>query len=515
VSHTAIGIDLGTTYSALAVINPSGRPEIVPNQEGSRVTASAVYFQEDGSVLVGESARAAAAGEPTRVITAVKEHMGSPEHRFEIDGRSYSPVDISALILKRIRQDGERVLGPLKHAVITVPAYFDEVRRKATMDAARMAGLDVLRIINEPTAAALAYAVDGRVRGNVLVYDFGGGTFDVSVVEIASPTNVRVLSSEGDHQLGGKDLDRALAAHLSETFEQKHGIPLTGEPGVEFRTAEEAEKTKKRLSSLQSVSGIALFHQGRSMPAKVTRETYESLINEYVVRTEMLVEDALVEAGLKPADIDSVLLVGGSSRIPAVQKMLQRHFGRAPQMAINPDEAVALGAALQAGVLMQQQGLIAMPGAAGRALQRTRIQDVSPHSYGTISIGDAFGRIALRNTIIIPKNTPLPCSKSDSFYTTTEGQTHVNCKVTQGEDDDPEFVKVVYEAKLELPPDRPANQEVRVTFTYDANGRMACAFVDVGSGQKSTVDLDVAAEGEADNTASSFDDLDFDDLIIE
>jgi molecular chaperone DnaK len=381
------------------------------------------------------------------------------------------------------------------------------------MDAARMAGLDVLRIINAPTAAALAYAVDGRVRGNVLVYDLGGGTFDVSVVEIASPTNVRVLSSEGDHQLGGKDLDRALATHLSETFEQKHGIPLTGDPGVELRTAEEAEKTRKHLSRLQPVSGIDLLHQGRSMPAKVTRETHASLINAYVGRTEMLVEDALVEAGLKPADIDSVLLVGGSSRIPAVQKMLQRHFGRAPQMAINPEEAVALGAALQAGILMQQQGLIAMPGAAGRALQRTRVQDVSPHSYGMISIGEALGRVALRNTVIIPKNTPLPCSKSDSLYTTAERQPHVTCRVTQGEDDDPEFVTVVYEAKLELPPDRPANQEVRVTFTYDANGRMACTLVDVGSGLKSTVDLDAVAESKVGDKTASLDGLDLDDRI--
>ena len=515
-SHAAIGIDLGTTFSALAVINPSGRPEIVPNREGERITASAVFFQEDdGSVLVGENARAAALGEPTRVVTEVKRYMGSPDHRFQRGGRSYSPVDISAIILKRIRDDGERVLGPLKHAVITVPAYFDEIRRKATMDAARTAGFDVLRIINEPTAAALAYAVDGRVRGKVLVYDFGGGTFDVSVVEIASSTEVRVLASEGDHQLGGKDLDRAVAKHLSALFHEQHGIPLEGDWRVEFNTLEKAEWAKKRLSSLARVSNIELSHQGRTMAATVDRKAYEAVINEYIVRTEMLVDDALSAAGLTASGIDAVLLVGGSSRTPAVQAMLQRKFGKAPQVGINPDEAVALGAAIQAGVLMQQRGLIVIPGAAGEALRRTSIQDVSPHSYGTIAIGEAYGRAALRNSIIIAKNTPLPCSKSDTFYTVADGQTSISCKVTQGEDEDPEFVKVVYEADLELPPNRPAKREVRVTFAYDVNGRMACEFLDVESARTSKVSLDVATENSGNGNSSDFDDLDLDELVIE
>jgi molecular chaperone DnaK len=514
-SHAAIGIDLGTTFSVLAVINPSGRPEIIPNREGERLTASAVFFQDEGSVLVGDNARAAALGDPNRVVTEVKRYMGSPDHRFERGGRSYTPVDISAIILKRIRDDGERVLGPLKHVVITVPAYFDEIRRKATMDAARTAGFDVLRIINEPTAAALAYAADGRVRGKVLVYDFGGGTFDVSVVEIASPTDVRVLASEGDHQLGGKDLDRALAKHLSALFRQQHGIALEGDPRGELATLEEAERAKKRLSSLTTVSGISLIHQGKSMTATVERKKYEALVDEYIVRTAMLVDDALKAAGLTASGIDTVLLVGGSSRTPAVQAMLQRKFGKAPQMGINPDEAVALGAAIQAGVLMQQSGLIALPGAAGEALRRTNIQDVSPHSYGTIAIGDAYGRAALRNSIIIPKNTPLPCSKSEKFYTVVEGQTSISCKVTQGEDEDPEFVKVVYEADLALPPNRPANREVRVTFAYDVNGRMACEFLDVESTRTSKVSLDVATENSSTAEGSDFDDLDLDKLVIE
>lgn len=516
-SHTAIGIDLGTTFSALAAINPAGRPEIVPNKEGERTTASAVFFEEGGKITVGQNARAAALGDPSRVVTDVKRHMGSPDHRFHVGGRSYSPVGISGMILKRIRDDGERVLGPLKYAVITVPAYFDEVRRKATMDAAAAASLDVLRIINEPTAAALAYAAEGRVRGRVLVYDLGGGTFDVSVVEITSPTEVRVLASEGDHQLGGRDFDQALAEHFSELFLEKHGaaLPLKSDHLVRFRTEGSAEETKKRLSNLTTVSGIGIFHQDHFLHVNMNRETYEALIQQYVVRTEMLVDDALSAAGQSASDIDAILLVGGSSRTPAVQAMLERKFGKAPQASINPDEAVALGAAIQAGVLMQQRGLIALAGVAGESLRRTTIQDVSPHSYGTIAIGNAYGRAALRNSIIIPKNTPLPCSRSKTFYTATESQTQLSCKVTQGEDEDPEFVKIICEAEFELPPNRPANCEVRVTFSYDANGRMACEFLDVESDEAKQVDLDLGTEESSKKKSRDFDDLDFDEIVIE
>ncbi len=513
-NQSAIGIDLGTTFSAVAVINPSGKPEIVPNRDGERTTASVVLISSDGTALVGEHARAAAAAEPERVISEVKRSMGKPDHRFKIDGRSLSPAEVSSLILKQVREDSEKVLGSIRHAVITVPAYFDEIRRKATMDAGRMAGLDVLRIINEPTAAALAYAVGGRVSGKVLVYDFGGGTFDVSVVQINSPQDIQVLSSEGDHQLGGKDLDRLLAKHFSDLFKAQHKIPLEGDAGVEYRTMEEAEKAKRRLSTMNAVSGIPLTHKGLYLAASIDRPTYEKLIQEYIVRTEMLVDDALMAAGLKPHNIDAVLLVGGSSRTPAVQTMLRRKFGKDPQMSINPDEAVALGAAVQAGILMQQRGSTVVQGAAGEALRRTKIQDVSPHSYGTISLGEAYGTVSLRNTIIIPKNTPVPCSKTVPFCTPVDNQTVISCKVTQGEDEDPEFVKVVYEATLELPPNRPAGREVRVTFSYDANQRMMCEFLDVESKRSRSINLDIANTDEGGGKEKLMDE-DFDTLVID
>jgi len=512
----AIGIDLGTTYSALATLNSSGKPEIVPNLDGERVTASAVYFQEDDSILVGQLAADAAAGDPERVIQHVKRCMGDSDWRVEQNGKNYSAVDISAMILKKIKQDAESTLGQIDQAVITVPAYFDEYRRKATMDAAEKAGLKVLRIINEPTAAALTYAKTGQCRGKVLIYDLGGGTFDVSIVDIRSPQEITVIASEGDHDLGGVNFDEALAEHLNELFHKEKGTYLkTEKNAIPFRRAQaEAERAKRKLSKIEQVSPIPLNFDEHWMNASVKRSEFESLIAEYITRTEMLIEDALFEANLKENDIEHVLLVGGSTRIPAIKKMLHKKFGKEPLSQVNPDEAVALGAAIQAGMLMHEQGQIELNEDAAAALRNTRLQDVTNHSFGTISVNEHHGAEALRNTIIIAKNTAIPKSKTESFYTINPGQTQVHCQITQGEDEDPKFVNIIAEGLLDLPPNRSAGLEVKVTYSYDANGRMSCEFLDVESGNRKKFDLDTASRA-MKNGESDIDEAAFDDLEIE
>lgn len=475
-----------------------------------------MYFQPDGTVVVGQTAVNAAQGFPDRVVRWVKRHMGNPSWHTNINGRDYSPVDISAMILKKVKQDAESILGPLKSAVVTVPAYFDEVRRKATMDAAAQAGLEVLRIINEPTAAALAYATGIQMKGRILIYDFGGGTFDVSIVEIESAEDVRVIASEGDHQLGGFDLDKVLAMHFNEVFHTSHGVQLFAsfdDPAAHDPLVK-AESTKRQLSRLPAHS-VPLNWGGHSMLASVARSAFETLIRDHIVRTEMLIENALDAAGIAASAIDEVVLVGGSTRIPAVQEMLRRKFNRAPVCRVNPDEAVALGAALQAGMLMVERGLIDLPTDAKQSLERTRLRDVAPHSYGTIYVGDAHGRLGLRNEILIPKNTPLPCSKTKPFYTVVADQQSVQCRITQGEDEDPEFANTIAEGVLELPPGRPAECEVRVTYSYDANGRMSCEFLDVESGHVKRFDLDIAAKIRPSVAVPSLDQVCFEDLVIE
>lgn len=520
-TQPAIGIDLGTTYSALAAINHAGKPEIVANKEGERVTASAVYFRENAPILVGQPAAESAPGDPERVARWIKLKMGDADWRFEVDGKSYTAVDISAMILRKVRQDAETVLGPIKHAVVTVPAYFDEVRRKATMDAAAKAGLEVLRIINEPTAAALAYAIGGRVRGKVLIYDFGGGTFDVSIVNIQPPDQVTVIASEGDHELGGYHLDKLLAGHFDRLFRAEHGgVGLmdgkdSEAAGRKYLTIANAEKAKRRLSSMMTVSGVLLTWGGHSMNVSVDRSTFEDLIGDYLVRTEMLVENALFSAGLSAREIDSVVLVGGSIRIPAVQRMLQKKFQKEPVRYVNPDEAVALGAAIQAGILMQDQGLINLPAPAAAALSRTRLQDVTSHSFGTFALCEVDGCKKERNTIILPRNTQIPCSKTRSFSTLSPNQRAVSCEVTQGEGEDPAFVNVIWEEDFELPPGRPAGCEIRANYSYDANGRMACEFLDVESGRTLRVTLDMAAKSGMTPAVPELDEVSFDDLVIE
>jgi molecular chaperone DnaK len=515
-SKLAIGIDLGTTNSVLAVINPAGKPEIVASRSGERLTPSAVYFEDDRhSILVGAEAQDSARKNTTRVVKNVKRFMGDADWRKEIDGKAYTAVDISAMILKKVRQEAEEELGPIESAVITVPAYFDEVRRKATMDAARKAGLEVLRIINEPTAAALAYAVAGRVKGNVLVYDFGGGTFDVSIVNIKSSEDITVITSEGDNRLGGCDLDMELARHFDELFYKEKGLRLLDDGTAEFNTLEEAQTVKHKLSRISEAP--AFVRAGKESDTfEIERSLFEKKIKTHVTQTKMAVENALSEAGLAVDEIDAVLLVGGSTRIPAIQQMLEKKFGQKPLKQVNPDEAVALGAAIQAGIILQQRGLLDLPDNAGATFDRMRVQDITNMSYGTIYLGEAHGREdQLRNDVIIPKNTPIPFSQTNSYYTQIDDQREVLFRVTEGEGDDPEFVQIVESHSFELPPGRPAGREVRITYSYDADQRMKCEILDVESGRtESFLGVDNSSKMPKSPAIPDAGEIDFDDLKI-
>ena len=510
----AIGIDLGTTYSAVAVLNHAGKPEIVPNVDGERITASAVYFQQSGPVVIGNDAVNAAGGWPDRVVRWVKREMGNDQWSFALDGQKHSAVEISALIIKKVKQDTEQILGPIDAAVITVPAYFDELRRKSTMDAARLAGLEVLRIINEPTAAALAYASSGTMLGKLLIYDLGGGTFDVSIVDVASSTDVSVIASEGDHRLGGHDFDLRLAEHFESVFRDEFGESLLDDPVTRHETLQEAERVKRTLSKLDSAP-VSLRKNGRSTGISVTRAEFEQLTNDLLARTEMLLENALDGAELRPSDIDGVVLVGGSTRLPAVQRMLQERFAKPPIRTVNPDEAVALGASIQAAMILAERGQSDLPAAKAREVAEISLSDVTNHSYGILALDDNAGVMLMRNSIIIPKSSPIPCSITESYYTVVDGQTELECQITQGEDLDPEFVNTLASEVMELPPDRPAQQEVAVTFSYDANGRMSCDFHDVASGQRKHFDLDMNESNETHGASGpSFGDIDFSDLDI-
>ena len=513
-SHPPIGIDLGTTFSALAVINTAGSAEIVANADGNRLTASAVYFEggPTDKPVVGANALAAAGGFPDRVVRSMKRHMGDPDWRFAVDDAEYSAVDISSLILKKVVQDAAQTLGPLQHAVITVPAYFGQVRRDATKQAAEQAGINVLELINEPTSAALAYAQAGQAQGKVLVYDFGGGTFDVSLVEINSETDVRVIASEGDPALGGDDLDDALAGHFDDLFAAEHSVSLlgSGDEAVRHHLKTASEQAKKTLSTLTQVAGIPLNWANNFLSVSITRDEFEGLIRNKITQTEMLVELVLSEAGVKPEELDDILLVGGSTRIPAVTQMLEKKLARKPRASINADEAVALGAAIQAGRIMQEQGLYDAPGMADVVLQ-----DVTNFSYGTIVISAESGELI--NSIIIPKNTPIPHEATESFYTVYKDQPGIDCTVTQGEGKDPEFIEVMEKQELSLPPGRPAGCEVTVTFAYDASQIMSAKFLDVESDRQA--DMNIRLKGSKDTSGRDSDvdlqdDDGLDDLLI-
>ncbi len=462
-----VGIDLGTTYSAIAMVNEHGKPEIIANREGEQITPSVVLF--DGEMpIVGSIAKRSAVASPLNVVQFVKRKMGSPDWKFVIDdGSQYTPEGISAIILKRLKEDAEATLGEeIVDAVITVPAYFDDAQRKATQDAGRMAGLNVLRIINEPTAAALAYGIDKlQQEQTIMVYDLGGGTFDVTIMHI-SRGEIKVLATGGARELGGFDWDNKIMEFLNDEFMRQGGIDLSDDPAHEQDLRDKAEIAKKTLSRNEKTN-VFLSANGKNLSVTLTRAQFDTITESLVQNTRIIMEDVLSDAQLQSWDqIDKTLLVGGSTRMKAIAALVEEVTGKKPSMELHPDEVVALGAALQGALLAVQKGL-AEPGIA-KGLPSVDVQDVNSHSMGIISVNDDQSQTRV-NSIILKKDTPIPCEVSDVFVTLRDKQAAVHVEVTQGEETNPDYVTIVGEGTLSLPP-YPKGSPIKVTFKYDVDG---------------------------------------------
>ncbi|HOD92827.1 MAG TPA: molecular chaperone DnaK [Clostridia bacterium] len=468
-----IGIDLGTTNSCVAVIE-GGEPIVIANAEGGRTTPSVVAFSKTGERLVGQVAKRQAITNPDRTIVSIKRDMGS-DKRINIDGKKYSPQEISAMILQKVKADAEAYLGEkVTQAVITVPAYFSDSQRQATKDAGKIAGLDVLRIINEPTAAALAYGMDKEEDQKILVFDLGGGTFDVSILDISDGV-FEVLATNGNTRLGGDDFDNKVIDYLADTFKRENGIDLRNDKMALQRLKEAAEKAKIELSSVMSSNINLPFITADAAGPKhlditLTRAKFDELTADLVQKTMEPLRKAMDDAGLKPSDIHKVLLVGGSTRTPAVQDAVKKFIGKEPFKGINPDECVAVGAAIQAGVLTGD-------------VKDLLLLDVTPLSLGIETLGGVC-------TKLIERNTTIPTKKSQIFSTAADGQTAVDIHVLQGEREMAQYNKTL--GKFQLTGIAPAPRgvpQIEVTFDIDANGIVNVSAKDLGTGNEQKVTI--------------------------
>ena len=470
-----IGIDLGTTNSCVAVME-GGKPTVITNTEGARTTPSIVAFTKTGERLVGEPAKRQAVTNAEKTISSIKRHMGT-DYKVEIDGKKYSPQEISAMILQKLKADAENYLGEkVTEAVITVPAYFNDAQRQATKDAGKIAGLDVKRTINEPTAAALAYGLDNEKEQKIMVYDLGGGTFDVSIIEIGDGV-IEVLATAGDNHLGGDDFDQKVTDWMISEFKKLNGVDLSNDKMALQRLKEAAEKAKKELSTATSTNiNLPFISMNADGPLhfdmNLTRAKFDELTHDLVERTANPVQAALRDAGITPSELGKVLLVGGSTRVPAVQDKVKQLTGHEPSKTLNPDECVAIGAAIQGGKLAGDAG-------AGDIL----LLDVTPLS---LSI-ETMGGIATR---LIERNTTIPTRKSQIFSTAADNQTAVDINVVQGERQFAKDNKSLGQFRLDgIPPARRGVPQIEVTFDIDANGIVNVSAKDLGTGKEQHITI--------------------------
>ena len=470
-----IGIDLGTTNSCVAVME-GGKPTVIANTEGARTTPSVVAFSKTGERLIGEPAKRQAVTNAEKTISSIKRDMGTDRGR-NIDGKNYSPQQISAMILQKLKADAESYLGEkVTEAVITVPAYFNDAQRQATKDAGKIAGLDVKRIINEPTAAALAYGLDNEKEQKIMVYDLGGGTFDVSIIDIGDGV-IEVLATNGDTHLGGDDFDNKITDWMLSEFKKAEGIDLSTDKMALQRLKEAAEKAKKELSSATTTNiNLPFITANQDGPKhfdmNLTRAKFDELTHDLVERTKIPVQNALKDAGLTPSDLGKVLLVGGSTRIPAVQELVKQLTGQEPSKSLNPDECVAIGASIQGGKLAGDAG-------AGEIL----LLDVTPLS---LSI-ETMGGVATR---LIERNTTIPTKKSQIFSTAADNQTAVDINVVQGERQFARDNKSLGQFRLDgIPPAMRGVPQIEVTFDIDANGIVNVSAKDLGTGKEQHITI--------------------------
>lgn len=467
-TEPAVGIDLGTTYSAVAYLDNLGRPQTVNNAEGDKLTPSVMLFDGD-SVVVGKEAQKALATDFDHVADCPKRDLGERAYHKVIGGRPYPPEALQAWVLYKLKRDAERQIGSFSKAVITVPAYFDEIRRKATMDAGYMAGLDVIDIINEPTAAAVAFGVQQGFLSEsgtsdqlrrILVYDLGGGTFDVTVMEIDGD-RYRAIATDGDMCLGGRDWDQRLVDYVAEEIIRLVGVDPREDHNSEGKLWRECEDAKRTLSARERTR-IALDIQGQTIKVEVTRSDFEDMTRDLLDRTLFTTRQTLQQANLEWSDLDMILLVGGSTRMPGIPRELKELSGKEPQQSISPDEAVAHGAAIRAGILAEKQQ--------GKK-PTIRIKNVNSHSLGVVGIDSDTKRP--RNGIVIPRNTPLPVVAKRVFQTTRDNQKSILVQIVEGESNNPDDCSQIGKCTVrELPPDLPARTPIEVQFKYKENGRL-------------------------------------------
>jgi molecular chaperone DnaK len=472
-----IGIDLGTTNSVVSVLE-GGEPVVITNAEGGRTTPSVVAFNKSGERMVGQVAKRQAITNPEGTVTSIKRHMGT-NYKVKLNNKEYTPQEISAMIIQKLKQDAEAYLGEkVEKAVITVPAYFSDSQRQATKDAGRIAGLDVLRIINEPTAAALAYGIDKEDNSTILVFDLGGGTFDVSILELGEGV-FEVKATSGNNRLGGDDFDQRIIDYIADEFKRENGIDLRQDKMAMQRLKEAAEKAKIELSSLNSTTVNLPFITAdqtgpKHLETTITRVKFNQLTEDLVEKTMGPTRQALADAGLKPGDIDRVILVGGSTRIPAVQEAISKYIGKEPDKGINPDECVAIGAAIQGGVLAGE-------------VKDVVLLDVTPLSLGIETLGGVFTRI-------IERNTTIPTSKSQIFSTAADNQTSVEIHVLQGERpmaaDNKTLGKFILSG---IPPAPRGIPQIEVSFDIDANGIVNVSAKDKATGKEQKITIQASS----------------------